>query len=392
MIDTVVLTIDARDVLIQGPKRFSPSAEVIVSASPAHIGGRGNISAYQNPTKTELAQGNYKPRLTLSKRLRSGGFSTTLKIEFSAPKLLFGNNFDELEDEDFEKIIDKLDEKLLEMDILVRREVLRNAQVSAIHFSKNIVLPEFVTSSMVIRELGKIDLNQRLDLSNTDFRNEGHSLRYHANSFEITFYDKIKDLEKAKFSEKRAIEKDNAVQLDLFKDLKPRGLEVLRMEVRIGNRTKLKALLGKVAEPIEMDFKSLFQMTLSKKILLHYWEKISKDLPCFSIAPRKPEELVEAICQRGRIKPLKAAQMAGYFLLIESIGMRGFRALLGNVSNRTWQRLKKEIGTYSKFEGQKNDLMKEMRRSLVEFLPARLGLGKALNKDVIGYGYIHRRH
>lgn len=381
MIDTIVLTINANDVVIQEPKRFSPSAEVVFSASSAHVGGRGNISAYLNPTKTDLIQGNYKPRLTLNKRLRPGGFSITLKIEFSAPKLLFVNNFDELEDKDFEKVIDKLYEKLLEMGILVRRELLRNAPVSAIHFSKNIILPEFVTSSMVIRELGKIDLNQRLDLSNTDFRNEGHSLRYHANSFEITFYDKIKDLEKANFSEKRAIEKDNAIQLDLFKDLKPRSLEVLRMEVRIGNRTKLKALLGKMAEPIEMDFRSLFQTALSKKILLHYWDKISKDLLYFSTAPRKPEELFEAICQRGRIKPLKAAQMAGYFLLIESIGMRGFRALLGKVSNRTWQRLKRELETYSKFEGQKNDLMKEMRRSLVEFLPARLELGKTLKNQ-----------
>ena len=55
-----------------------------------------------------------------------------------------------------------------------------------------------------------------LDVNQTDYRNEGHSYKWHCNSYEIVFYDKIKDLEKAKHSDKRAIEKDNAIQLNLF--------------------------------------------------------------------------------------------------------------------------------------------------------------------------------
>ena len=58
-----------------------------------------------------------------------------------------------------------------------------------------------------------------LDVNQTDYRNEGHSYKWHCNSYEVVFYDKIKDLEKAKQSEKRAIEKDNAIQLHLFPEL-----------------------------------------------------------------------------------------------------------------------------------------------------------------------------
>src|SRR5262245_29680440 len=75
-------------------------------------------------------------------------------------------------------------------------------------------------------------LSQRLDLAKTDFRNGGHAVRYHANSLDIIFYDKIKDLERARISEKRAIERDNIGQIDLFKGARslPKQLEVLRPE------------------------------------------------------------------------------------------------------------------------------------------------------------------
>jgi hypothetical protein len=36
---------------------------------------------------------------------------------------------------------------------------------------------------MVMSELDLIDLTTRLDLSRTDYRNKGHAIRYHANSF-----------------------------------------------------------------------------------------------------------------------------------------------------------------------------------------------------------------
>lgn len=55
----------------------------------------------------------YLPRLTLIKAIRNGGFSILLKIEFSIPKLLYCNNFDEVEESDFGEICWKLQEVLL---------------------------------------------------------------------------------------------------------------------------------------------------------------------------------------------------------------------------------------------------------------------------------------
>jgi len=207
MIDTIVLTLKQGMFTIIEPDRFEPSAKLLASNSQ-NLGGRGYIACKLNPTPNELKRGAYKPRLTATRRFtRKGVFETVLKIEFSIPKLLFGNNFDEATDSDFPFVVQKLKTILKKMGLYVFEKNLVNAPVSAVHFSKNIVLTDYTTPYTYLKELAKININKRLDTNRTDFRNEGHSFKYRANSFEVAFYDKIKDLEKAKISEKRTEKK-----------------------------------------------------------------------------------------------------------------------------------------------------------------------------------------
>ncbi len=98
MIDTIVLMLRDSEFSIVAHDKFSPSTIGLFRPPYYTLGGRGNISCYQNPTREELKKGIYKPRLTVTKRIGKGGYSVALKMEFSAPKLLFGNNFDELEE------------------------------------------------------------------------------------------------------------------------------------------------------------------------------------------------------------------------------------------------------------------------------------------------------
>jgi len=236
MIDTIVLTIPRYKYIILDHDRFSPSTKGLLESPYYSLGSRSNFSCKQNPTKTELLKGIYKPRLTITKRIRKGYFEIPLRIEFSIPKLMYGNNFDEIQEEDFKNVIKKLKKRLKDMDILIRDIDLINAQVSAIHFSKNITLTDYSTCSMVINDLSKINLTKRLDLNKTSFRNEGQAIHYHCNSYEIAIYDKLKDLEQAGVSEKRSIEEDNLIQLNLFND-KPinKPFEVLRIEIRLND-------------------------------------------------------------------------------------------------------------------------------------------------------------
>src|SRR5271156_5057181 len=97
MLDTIALTLDQHQFEVLEPDRFSPSARGLICAPYYPLGARGHFACVLNPSKSDSNAGQYQPRLTLGKRRVQTGFALTLRIEFSAPKLIFGNNFDELQ-------------------------------------------------------------------------------------------------------------------------------------------------------------------------------------------------------------------------------------------------------------------------------------------------------
>jgi len=76
-----------------------------------------------------------------------------LKIELSLPKLLFGNNFDELQYKDFLPITEKLVDILKQMGVITTAETLAQAPVAAIHYSKNISLTDDSTPYHYINKI-----------------------------------------------------------------------------------------------------------------------------------------------------------------------------------------------------------------------------------------------
>ena len=376
MLDTVVLTLDQREFEVLEPDRFSPSARGIVSPPYLALGARGVFTCVQNPTKSDFAEGRYGPRLTLTRRKVREGFALTLRIEFSAPKLIFGNNFDELRSRDFEVVLETLLRSLRQAGIRTTEEVLRAARVSAIHYSKNIVLEDFTSCSMVMAELARLDLDARLDLAKTDYRNEGHAIRYHANAYEIVVYDKLRDLEKARFSEKRAIEKDNAVQFDLLKKrgLFPRGQEVLRLEIRLGKRTKIKDVMKRIGAEIEPTFAALFDISIAKDVLAQFWFRMrSAAIP---EVKERPEEILARVAATGSSKgPGKLLQQVGGLMLLDSVGIRGLQALmLRHGTARSWQRMKRELKALPLSQPGCFGALRKVDEALRSFRPLAMGV------------------
>lgn len=201
-------------------------------------------------------------------------------------------------------------------------------------------------------------------------------LRYHASSYEVTFYDKLKDLEQANISEKRAIENDNFIQRDLFRQGKqPKQLEVLRMEVRFGNRSKIKAMLAKLDIKASVTFRELFSAAIAKKMLLHYWQTAVQDMPILAMSQHKPEDLMLAMLAEGKgtAKPAKLLQRLGALVLVRNIGMRGIKSMLsGHCTDRTWQRLKKELEGLDMTTSMKYAAIRNVSNALAQFEPLKL--------------------
>lgn len=278
MIDTIILTLIQGTFEIINPDAFIPSARWVVSENTYTT--RGTVSK-QNPTKKELASGLYKPRLTLLRPLMPlSGAKTMLKIELSLPKLFFGNNFEELTQKQFPDLAQKLCSVLHTMGITTNIETLASASVSGIHFSKNIPLTDGSIAYHYISKIKEANASLSLDINQTDYRNAGHSYRWHSNAYELVFYDKIRDLEQAKKSDKRSMEKDNAIQLHLYDKLHNKKMfEVLRMEARLNNKRKIQQLLKKLDIKAQLTFKGLFKTNIARKVLLHYLDEIEGARP-----------------------------------------------------------------------------------------------------------------
>lgn len=373
MIDTIVLTLNHNHFAILDHNKFSPSTVGLFEPPYYKLGNRSNFKCVQNPTKSDLKKGIYKPRLTVMKRFQAGAFVVILKIEFSIPKLLFGNNFDEVEENQLKEIIQKLYEALNTMGVLVFPQILHDAPVSTIHYSKNIPLTDYSTPSLILQEISKINLNQILDLNQTDFRNGGYSLKFHANSFEVSLYDKRKDLEKAKLSEKRALEKDNSIQLELLNQWKPKNpFEVLRMEIRLNQRSKIRQIFKKNNISTLLTFTSVFKKDTAQKVLLHYLEQIKKAYTLLAYHPQNGQEFINNFkTNNSKTKIRKMLQVYASIKLIDELGIRKFQESIKIFGQHNWPRIKKDLETLH-FPNKSFEPLKTLEYYLKKFEPLRL--------------------
>ncbi len=331
MIDTIILTIPHPLFSITKPELFTPHASWMLADSVTRHG----ILSKQNPTKRELTRGIYKPRLTLMQWQQS----PVLKIELSLPKLMFGNNFAELQYKDFSSVADKLIAVLADMGVIVTPGNLESASVSTIHYAKNIKLTDGSTPYHYIQKLKAADIKLSLDVNQTDYRNDGHSYKWHCNTYEVAFYDKIKDLEQAKISSKRALEKDSALQIHLIKKFRTlKKLEFLRMEVRLNKRAKMKQLFKKLDIATDLTFKKLFKPAISKKILTHYLEELESKCPLLlDYKPSSPQGLLADLMFNNPDMTLKKImQIYGLKQALMNMTPRELKMMCKGKHKRNW--------------------------------------------------------
>ncbi len=193
MIDTIVLTLNSETYHITNPEKFSPSAQWIMHPGAWAFG----IQSKQNPTKKKRARGIYKPKLTLSPRMGADrNQDVLLRVELSLPKLFFGNNIQELQYKHFRPCTQKLIETLNQMGVDITHDALVNAPVSAVHYSKKIPLTDGRTPHYFINKIKQANVKLSLDTNQIQYRNDGHSYRWHCKSYELIFYDKMRDFQK----------------------------------------------------------------------------------------------------------------------------------------------------------------------------------------------------
>ena len=303
MVDTVILEIDLGNPKTQkviDPTKFadwSPSLEGILSPPFNKIGKGKSLKSVNNYTPEEKRQGIYVPRLTLYKQIVSGSIKYYLYIEFSAPKILFNNNFEEVDDKDFETLCLELSNKLRDKGVNLTTSDLNAAIVRSIHYCKNIVLTDGSSPSSIISTIQKANISSRKKVSREIYQEKGESIHIYTNSNELCVYDKLRELEKAKKTEKGNLEKDSWCQFDIVgKLLKKVGavksFNVLRIESRLLDKPAIRRAIKPMYYSLQDDepygscnpsgpysFKFLFDSRIAKDILLKDFNEIKGGLP-----------------------------------------------------------------------------------------------------------------
>ncbi|MBI2639020.1 hypothetical protein HYW83_05520 [Candidatus Peregrinibacteria bacterium] len=373
MIDTVRLTLFKDKFRIFKPELFHPHAHILDDHIPY---GVPKVDCYQNSSKAVIAKGLCMIKLSAVKRFVKGGVQTTLTVEFSAPKLVYGNNLDELEQGDFITVLKILCNRLSnEMGVVVSEEDLKAATVSAIHFSKNISFVDYTTVNSIINYTRKINLTKRFDLNETKFRNEGLTIYHHSKSLQFILYDKIREMQKVNG---RGIEENVQLHLDILGEVESahkEPLEVLRSELRILKRPKLRSMLKKIGEPYIETFEEFFSKRLSQKMLQQYWNFIIEKLkPVIFAEDFTPQEVVKLILQQNRrIKPQAALSLIGIFYAIKHIGIRPLKTMLNTYFNaRSCSRLLSQINDFEFPQSSRFEPFNHISKALSEFKPLKM--------------------
>lgn len=335
MLDTVILTVPENSYKITNPDFFKPNAEYLYKHG---FIGKSFINNFKTKDK-------YYPRLTITPRSKGKGWGTSkdLRIEFSVCKLVHGNNLKELSVTEDEFVYSGIYNKLSEMGVELQ-DSPANFEVSGFDTAKNIFLSKGLFSYIIIKELAKCEIDRRLDLNLKNYgQNEGIALQFYSDSHSLAVYDKVADLKK---TDKRAIDKDrNELQRDLFEEYE--NQEIIRFEVRLRKKVKMKELLVKLGyKNTTFLFKDIIDQRLWQRILDYYWQNLIAGnnrflfnmIDDFEILIDKIQLLNPKIGQR------RAITLIGIYHLVKQKGFAEFRKIYEHkLKGKQWSKLKSDF-------------------------------------------------
>jgi hypothetical protein len=346
MTDTIVLALDRSQFSLSSEfyDSFSPSARGLYQFPYIRLGSRNHITLTANPIRECLERGEYMPRLRLVKAVGNGGFRITLYIEFSAPKMLFNNNFEEVTDEMFDDLCEALESKLvLYYGILINdTSTLKNAPVCKIHYGKNLIYTDGTLARTVIRDYAKANVPLYKRADTRVYKNGGESTHFYTKKWGLAIYDKMRELERSLLTGDDLMEEDHYCQqsLVILKELM-RPFEVVRIEARYLSRGKICKCLQEAGVKTSAipTFAELFKAEIARKALLYEIRLIQQVYPRVTDGKDDPFDFaVDVRFNNPNIHAKTIMETVGFRALVESAGARDVRLNL-NFSTSQWSNL-----------------------------------------------------
>lgn len=379
MIDTIKLLVDLlqSDIYIREDacSMWSPSPKSVLY--PPFDNFEGMRKFVNNPTGRDIKNWGYLPRLTLYVDTRRGELRETLYIEFSAPKLVFNNNFSELGDDDLSDLCNKLYKKLYQRGVYVpSAQYLEQCDVRAIHYAKNIVYTDGTSPSSLIRLMEKSNISRHRSVNASKYKDGGLSCNFYTLDGCFCAYDKRKEFEKSKLSKRGRIEKrDDLMQARLFDDVDFEAKEpfqVLRLEQRFESKKAIDRNLvkTKIISP-NPTLKDFYKSSISKRVLIDTIREIDENIPAVVKYDKDIVGFTEClkVLNPDASFSLRLKAVAARAILNEA-GTREFRDMIG-ATDKQWSDLMRDLSTID-MPSNSHINFDEIYRQLEEFRPISL--------------------
>lgn len=374
MLDTVILQLRSSEYHIQKWERWASEKKKFnkgIQVCTIYI---------NNATPAEDRLNIYRPRLT---RIDQRGRGEIMKIEFSVQIILFGHTLQEATENDFERVLDALQKSLLEMGVSTSKLSLRQALVVNLQPAKNIPISGSYFVSQIIRDMAKIVITEKMEITTKNYENGGHGVQFYSKSNALTFYDKVKDLEK---NDKDSYSHDQKIQQDgLFPFMRQkRKPEILRMEARLCEPVKLNSTMKKLGFEQKPTFADVFKDEVCKNILLDYFDRFIEPNRFIFTLDDTPLGMLQSILGKNKRMSFNTAKNLVMLKIFckEEGGARAFRRIVERrASLRTWQRIAPKLKTLNREIPLQScyGYIGEIKKALQDFKPYELENVKKLS-------------
>lgn len=331
MIDTVVINLE--------PRSYNLLTEADSMPWQLHSRREGFSKYVKTLSSAQRKDGIYRPRIRGIHR----GRGKIIQVELSLPKLIYGNNVDELTDKDFGLVLKTLSERLIEQGVIISPAHLRKCVVSVVHYSKNISLGHYSVSD-VLTKMARVKVPGFMDVTRDRYTNDGHVLHLYTKAHSMVAYDKMKDIVKPK---SRSIDKDQSTQqMSLFtKQPELRETQMLRIEIRLAKKKKVQEVLNKKDPKESVTFEQAFSERVSSQVLKDYWSTYMTNSALQFSEIRSPLTIAKMLSHKGTPNNAKdLIYLTGLCLLSQDEnGLTELRGLIErNYSRQTWYRVSKD--------------------------------------------------
>lgn len=216
--------------------------------------------------------GNYKkagiyiPQVSIEMHKRIAP-ARNICVQVSIPKLLYGNNLFEIDENSLLSFIQKLQGELRTFGLEVGTEEILSATICRIDFAKVIKLPSSTNPSDFIGSLEKAGYRPRADLTKRDIRNgkEGYWMKFYNSNSSLTIYDKMLEIQKQGYTANERALKELILKRKLHRN-------VIKFEVSLQRQQKVASVLNLLVSQKKSKYclQDVFKKEISKKVLLHY--------------------------------------------------------------------------------------------------------------------------